>query len=383
MNVKGQMSKVKCFVGLSGGVDSSVAATLLVERGFDVIGVFIKVWTPDFIECTWKQDRLDAMRVCAKLNIPFRTLNLETEYKREVVDYMIREYRMGRTPNPDVMCNQHVKFGAFFDWAMKNGADYVATGHYARIRGESERVPQVESYKVHKVSVRVGATSLYKPYKLLTAKDTAKDQSYFLWTLTQKQLSRTLFPIGEIKSKQEVRKLAEKFGLLTATKKDSQGLCFLGKIDLKEFLKHFIKERAGKVLDTDGKVIGHHPGVFFFTLGERHGFTITAKTPTDRPYFIVAKNLKSNTLTVANKIPAANRVGQLGLKGCRWSNRVPQTGEKFVAVLRYHGDPIGCTVSGITKSSVSLSLEIPVVATPGQSVVLYRDEVCVGGGIIK
>ncbi len=179
--------RTRAYVGMSGGVDSSVSAALLKEQGYDVTGVFIKVWQPEFFECTWRADRLDAMRVCAKLNIPFITLNLEAEYKKEVVDYMIEEYKKGKTPNPDVMCNKYVKFGGFFDWAMKQGADFVATGHYAR---------------------NLEARPLSK-YKLLAGEDKNKDQTYFLWTLTQKQLSKILFPIGEIE-KPEVRKLGKK-----------------------------------------------------------------------------------------------------------------------------------------------------------------------------
>ena len=226
----------KVFIGMSGGVDSSVSAALLKEHGYDVTGVFIKVWQPEFFECTWRADRLDAMRVCAKLDIPFLTLNLEKEYKKEVVDYMIDEYKAGRTPNPDVMCNKYIKFGGFFDFAMKHSADFIATGHYARVK----KFPR-------------GETSGFNPspevsprgtYQLLAGRDKNKDQSYFLWTLTQKQLQKTLFPIGDI-DKPEVRKLAEKYGLATAVKKDSQGLCFIGKIDMKDFLKNYMKEKKG------------------------------------------------------------------------------------------------------------------------------------------
>ena len=205
------------------------------------------------------------MRVAAHLDIPFVTLDLEKEYKEEVVDYMIAEYRSGRTPNPDVMCNRYVKFGGFFDWAMKEGADVVATGHYARTYNGD----------------------------LCKGRDDNKDQSYFLWTLTPEKLAKTLFPVGNIE-KPEVRALAKKFGLPNAEKKDSQGLCFVGKIDMKEFLKHFIDEKPGDVLNTDGEVVGHHEGALFYTLGERHGFTVTQKTPEDKPYFVIAKDNKKN-----------------------------------------------------------------------------------------
>ena len=267
----------KVFVGLSGGVDSSVSAALLKEAGFDVRGVFIKVWQPEFWGgCTMKEDRLDAMRVCAKLDIPFYTLNLEKEYKREVVDYMLNEYKAGRTPNPDVMCNKYVKFGGFFDWAIKNGADYVATGHYAQVKKINNR------------------------YQLIAGEDKNKDQSYFLWTLNQKQLSRTIFPVGSIE-KPQVRKLAKKYDLSTETKKDSQGLCFIGKIDIADFLKEFIPKKIGSVLNLEGEVIGQHDGVYYYTIGQRHGFNVFKKTSNDDRYFIISKDLYNNTLTVGHK----------------------------------------------------------------------------------
>jgi tRNA-specific 2-thiouridylase len=213
----------KVYVGMSGGVDSSLSAALLLEQGYDVTGVFIKVWQPDFVECTWKEDRLDAMRVAAHLGIPFVTLDLEQEYKQGVIDYMIEEYRIGRTPNPDVMCNREVKFGAFWKWAQAQGADYIATGHYAQTDG----------------------------IRLLASQDVNKDQTYFLWTLTQKDLSHVLFPIGHM-VKDDVRREAEKRNLTTSFKKDSQGLCFVGTIDIKTLLKEYIKEKPGDVCDIEG-----------------------------------------------------------------------------------------------------------------------------------
>src|SRR5581483_2202659 len=212
---------------------------------------------------------------------PFVTLDLEKEYKREVVDYMISEYQAGRTPNPDVMCNQHVKFGAFFDWAMKQGADYVATGHYAEVREE------------------VGA------FKLIAGKDEGKDQSYFLWTLTQKELSKTLFPVGGME-KSETRRLARKFGLPVAEKRDSQGLCFIGKVDIKEFLSHYLDVKKGAVLDESGKIIGEHDGAVFVTLGERLGFELKEKGTDEKPYFVIAKDIKKNTITVSHRSPSGS-----------------------------------------------------------------------------
>ena len=219
--------KKKVFVGLSGGVDSAVSATLLKKQGYEVVGVFIKTWHPDFLECNEEDERRDAMRVAAFLDIPFLTFDLADVYKKEVADYMIREYKEGRTPNPDVMCNKEVKFGTFLKKAISMGADCVATGHYARVLSPCEGgVPEGRG-------------------GLLKGKDPSKDQSYFLWTLKQEQLERIVFPIGNLK-KTEVRKLAKKFNLPVAEKKDSQGICFLGEIDLKEFLKHYIKLKKGK-----------------------------------------------------------------------------------------------------------------------------------------
>jgi tRNA-specific 2-thiouridylase len=207
------VEKKKVLVALSGGVDSSVSAALLLEQGYDVECAFITTWSVPWLPCTWREERRDAMRVAATLHIPFHTIDLSKEYEKNVVTYLIDEYRQGRTPNPDVMCNKHIKFGGFFDWAMKRGFDYVATGHYARVQ-EREGV-----------------------FELLAGVDTNKDQTYFLWTLTQEHLAHTLFPIGQFE-KPRVRELAEKYFLPTATKKDSQGICFLGKVNMKEFLSH-------------------------------------------------------------------------------------------------------------------------------------------------
>ncbi|MFC1802234.1 tRNA 2-thiouridine(34) synthase MnmA, partial [Patescibacteria group bacterium] len=250
--VKNKSKKV--FVGMSGGVDSSVSAVLLKKQGYNVVGCFIKTWHPDFLPCTWKEDRLDAMRVCAFLEIPFIDIDLEKEYKEEVFQYMVSEYREGRTPNPDVMCNKKIKFGGFFKKAMSLGADFVATGHYARnvLRGGKQN--------------------------LMKGVDNNKDQTYFLWTLTQEKLEKIIFPIGHLEKK-EVRKLAKKFNLPTAEKKESQGLCFVGKIEMKDFLKRFLEEKKGDVLNEKGEVVGWHEGAQYYTIGQRHGFIITKKTP--------------------------------------------------------------------------------------------------------
>lgn len=355
---------------MSGGVDSSVAAALLEKEGYDVTGVFMKVWQPDFLVCTWREERRDALRVAAHLGISLLTWDFEREYKEGVADYMIREYKAGRTPNPDVMCNKEVKFGAFFRRALAEGADVVATGHYARVvKSQKSKVESVETQ-----------------YKMLAGRDAKKDQSYFLWTLGQEQLSKTLFPVGEFK-KLQVRGLAKKFGLPTAEKKDSQGLCFMGQLDVKDFLAHFIEEKKGAVLDVSGVAIGTHRGAYFYTLGERHGFIITKKTTHDAPYYVVAKDLEANTITVAHgdtKKPlecARKEVEASEANFCR--GFLPDTAKDYTARVRYHGEPYVCRISPITDRSMKISFLQPVLVAPGQSIVLYDGRECLGGGVAE
>ena len=371
--------KNKVYVGMSGGVDSSLSAALLKEQGFDVVGVFIKVWHPDFLPCDWKEERRDAMRVAAHLDIPFKTYDFEKEYKKEVVDYMIEEYKRGRTPNPDVMCNRYVKFGAFLNKALEEGADAVATGHYARISsrdeilGDSSFKPQAESHR------------------LLKGVDNNKDQSYFLWTLKQEQLRHVLFPIGHLE-KSQVRKEAEKRGIPVAQKKDSQGICFVGKIDMKDFLKEYIEEKKGDVLNNQCEVIGYHDGAFFYTLGERRGFTITKKTPNDKPYYVVGKNIDKNTITVSNEVlkeglESTKREVEIG--NVSWVSGEPKEGERYQARMRYRQNLRNCKIKYINSNSRELERRVVLIfdelqenVTPGQSLVLYDGEECLGGGII-
>ena len=375
--MKSQVSKKKSIlVGLSGGVDSSVSAALLQKEGYDVTGVFIKIWSPEWTECTSKEDRLDAMRVCAHLGISFKEIDLTEEYKREVVDYMISEYAKGRTPNPDVMCNRAIKFGTFFKWAIAHGADFVATGHYARI---GNRVQGIGYRKNERIKKTEDSTLYSNPYTLLAAKDEGKDQSYFLWTLRQEQLARTLFPIGHLK-KTQVRILAKKFGLLTAEKKDSQGLCFVGHVDIKEFLSRYVPKKRGDVLNEQGKVIGYHDGAHLLTIGERHGFTVTTKTALDKPLYITNKNIANNTITVAKKIkPFDISKGLIPLSSPNWINGFPKVGAIYEAQIRYHGKRYHCRIN---ENKVEF-IDKPEALASGQSLVAYDKETCLGGGVME
>jgi tRNA-specific 2-thiouridylase len=366
----------RVFVGMSGGVDSSVSAALLKKAGYDVTGVFIKVWQPDWIECNWREERLEAMRAAAHLDIPFVTLDLEREYKEGVIDYMIREYEAGRTPNPDVMCNREVKFGAFWTWAEKQGADYIATGHYAQNE--------------------IGVDG---QQHMLVSKDLNKDQTYFLWMLTQGDLEHALFPVGGM-TKDEVRAAAQRFKLPNAEKKDSQGLCFIGKVDVKEFLAHYIKAKPGKVLNEAGKEIGEHPGALLFTIGERHGFIVTAKTPHDAPYYVVAKDIAANTITVSNRMAApashASSGSHCAIKRISWTAAPLKKGDRLQARTRYREQLLDVEVVDITVGKEGATAQIHFAKphqtiAPGQSLVFYRESLavaghagleCLGGGII-
>jgi len=363
------------YIGMSGGVDSSVSAALLVEQGYNVVGVFIKAWEPfDFaqgkpFDCGWREDRRDAMRVAAQLGIPFITLDLSKEYKEEVVDYMVAEYKAGRTPNPDVMCNKAIKFGAFYKRAVKAGADFVATGHYARVRATSSAV------------VIPAKAGILESYQMLAGVDKNKDQTYFLWTLTQDQLAHTLFPIGHLE-KPEVRKLAEKFGLANQAKKDSQGLCFIGKLDVKDFLRDYIKEQKGKVLDLNGETIGEHDGALLYTLGERHGFNVFKKTPNDSPLFIVSKDLAANAVTVAPEINlSASTKMQINIDNANWSAGEPDSTKQYSARVRYRQPLEKCRIEKDGLNWVVV-FDNAQLAAPGQSLVVYDGEVCLGGGVI-
>lgn len=337
----------KAFVGLSGGVDSAVSAALLKERGFDVAGVFIKIWQPEFIECTWRQDRLDAMRVAAHLEIPFREIDLSEEYKRAVVSDMIAAYRSGRTPNPDVLCNKHIKFGSFLEWARTEGADCVATGHYARvIEGALHR-----------------------------GVDRAKDQSYFLYRVSSAQLAHILFPVGEYQ-KPAVRALAERFALPVAKRPDSQGLCFVGDVSLPDFLARFIPLERGAVLDEHGAVVGAHDGAALYTIGQRHGFTVKG-ADASVPHFVISIDAARNTITVARHRDAAAR-RDARVEDLHWIAGAPDRAAQLLAQARYREAPVSVTLS-IRDGAATAQFETPHIVSPGQSLVLYDDDRCLGG----
>lgn len=374
-------SRKKVFVGLSGGVDSAVSAYLLVQQGYDVEGVFIQTWTPEWMECGWRDDRRDAMRVAIHLGIPFHDLDLSREYKEGVADYMIAEYRAGRTPNPDVMCNREVKFGGFLRYALSCGADYVATGHYA----QTAVIP-----------AKAGIQDLEdKRYILKKGLDLSKDQSYFLWTLTIEQLQHVLFPVGGL-PKSETRRIAEKAKLPVATKKDSQGICFLGAVDMQEFLSHYIDHKSGDVLDLEGNIIGSHDGVWFVTLGQRFAGVITDLHYRGKPLYVVGKDIDTNTITVSleqnldrpseknHKTDAAATGSSVKLADCVLRDPEFKSDYECTAQIRYHGEQIACTVASVVPNTIVLDWHAPpVVVAPGQSVVLYDGDVCIGGGIVN
>lgn len=364
MDLKGK----KVFVGLSGGVDSAVTAALLQKEGADITGVFIKGWYPPGMPCTWADDRRDAMRVAAHLRIPFHTLDASAEYKEGVIDYLLSEYKAGRTPNPDIMCNREVKFGAFYEFAMRNGADFIATGHYARAHG-------------HPQDVSSGWPSPAKPHpeeypaaghtRLLRGVDESKDQSYFLWAISKEALDHSLFPLGGM-HKSEVRELAKKFELPVAEKKDSQGICFLGSISVEDFLREEFHPEEGLALDADGKEIGKHDGAVLHTLGER----IPLRNAAPGPWYVIQKDMAANTVTVAHELQPLLHLEQITLQQTNWLSEVPSHVE---AQYRYHGPRITGSLTGDIFTP-STPLEEPIAS--GQSLVLYDGDVCIGGGII-
>lgn len=345
------------FVGMSGGVDSSVTAVLLKNAGYHVVGVYMKNWSKDLpgMKCPWAEDLADAKRVATKLDIDFRIFDFETEYHAKVVDYMIEEFRKGNTPNPDVMCNQEIKFKLFYDIAMNQGADFIATGHYA--------VSEDDNLKL--------------------ATDTNKDQTYFLYRISDEAISRTLFPLGKM-LKPEVKKLAAEFGLDNAYKKESMGVCFVGEVGIKDFLQEYIEVVPGQIIDRDtGEVLGTHEGAVFYTIGQRHGLSLGGGLP----YYVVGKDMAKNLVYVSKNLNHLNLwTKTLKLKDVIIRQIHQESGDiqpnlsSLTCRVRHRAPLISCGFNAETNEVVLIE-EIKHPAA-GQSVVFYAGDICIGGGII-
>jgi tRNA-specific 2-thiouridylase len=380
-------TKPKVFVGLSGGVDSAVSAALLTSAGYDVTGVFIRIAISGY-PCPATQDRIEAMRVAAHLDIPFAEIDLSKEYEKKVFDISMQEFARGRTPNPDALCNREIKFGTFFEFAKSHGADFVATGHYARVAPQNDSLRVREFSAENSLSPR--AVALRSPSQnhsvslreihLLASTDENKDQSYFLWAVPQAQLSQTLFPVGGM-HKPEVRALAAKFKLPNARRKDSQGLCFLGDISLDDMLAKEVSTTPGNVLSESGGAIGTHKGAAHYTLGQRHGFDLNIATSSEHPHFVIGKDMKANTITVSeNKFPKDAKETRLTMVDTNWIGGAAP-GE-YMARFRYRQTLIKATLVKTSENSAEVVLHEPHYVPLGQSLVLYKEERCLGGGII-
>lgn len=344
------MSAKKVYVGMSGGVDSSLTAALLVEQGYDVTGVYMKNWTQDLpgMKCPWADDLADAKRVAVQLGIDFKVFDFQNEYKQKVVDYMIDEYKKGRTPNPDIMCNQELKFKLFLDAAIEDSADMIATGHYA-----------------------IAEDGILK-----RAVDDNKDQTYFLYRVTHEALEKTLFPLGSM-TKPQVRAESEKRNLFTASKKESMGICFVGSVGIREFLSQYVSTKPGEILDIQTKQpVGQHDGAIFFTLGQRHGLNIGGGLP----YYVVGKDMNKNEVYVTQDLNNKELWRkEVKLSSLHWIDKEPEDGRKLQVRMRHRAPLIDTEVHDST-----LILHEPQRAiAAGQSAVLYDGEVVLGGGIIQ
>ncbi len=339
------MSKV--FLGMSGGVDSAVSAYLLREAGHEVIGVYMKNWSKNLpgMKCPWAEDLADAKRTAVKLGLDFRVFDFENEYKQKVVDYMIAEYKKGNTPNPDIMCNQEIKFKLFAETAFEQGAEMIATGHYARTDGKN----------------------------LLRAVDDNKDQTYFLYRISADVIPKIIFPVGEMK-KPDVKALAEEVGLSVAHKSESMGVCFVGEANMKDFLGEFVETKPGEIREIESeKVLGYHDGAIFYTLGQRHGLGLK----TGLPYYVVKKDMNQNIVYVSQNLNSLSLwKKEIGLKDI--IIRGEHDLSKLQARIRHRAPLVEAALEGnkLIFADEQKSL------TPGQSVVLYSGDICIGGGII-
>ncbi|MCW2254354.1 tRNA-specific 2-thiouridylase [Providencia alcalifaciens] len=358
-------SQKKVIVGMSGGVDSSVSAYLLQQQGYQVVGLFMKNWEEDDDEayCSAATDLADAQAVCDKLGIVLLTINFAAEYWDNVFEHFLSEYKAGRTPNPDILCNKEIKFKAFLEFAAEDlSADYIATGHYVRRRdvdGKSQ---------------------------LLRGLDGNKDQSYFLYTLSSDQISKSLFPVGELE-KPEVRRIAEEIGLVTAKKKDSTGICFIGERKFRDFLGRYLPTKPGPIVTVDGETIGQHEGLMYHTLGQRKGLGIGGtKDGSEDPWYVVDKDVETNQLIVAqgHEHPRLMSTGLIAQQ-LDWVDRQPlNQALRCVVKTRYRQADIPCTMTPLGEDKIEVIFDYPVAAvTPGQSAVFYLDEICLGGGVIE
>jgi tRNA-specific 2-thiouridylase len=357
-------SERNVIVGLSGGVDSSVAAYLLKEQGYNVQALFMKNWEEDDKDeyCSAALDLEDSNKICEKLNITLHTRNFSTEYWDKVFSYFLDEYRLGRTPNPDVICNKEIKFKTFLEHALKIGANHIATGHYARVRYSDGH------------------------FKLFKAKDLNKDQTYFLYALNQQQLSKSWFPLGDL-TKPEVRQIAEKVGFSNFSKKDSTGICFIGERKFKEFLNRYIPSQPGEMRTHEGELIGRHDGLMFYTYGQRQGLGIGGLTNgSGDAWYVLEKDLEKNILYVGqgHNHPMLFR-SKLTATQVNWiSDRPSNSSFQCMAKTRYRQQDQACTVSQLDKNTCEVVFDNPQRAiTPGQSVVFYSKEECLGGGVIR
>lgn len=375
------------YVGMSGGVDSSVATLLLLEQGYHVVGVYMKNWSRNLpgMKCPWAEDLADAKRVAVKLGIDLLVWDFEQAYREKVVEYMLREFRAGNTPNPDVMCNQEIKFKLFYEKAMTAGADFIATGHYAR----TEKMAVASATQHTERRSLKPATTAGEPI-LLRAVDENKDQTYFLYRISDEALKHTLFPIGEM-LKPEVKKLAEQRGLHNAYKKESMGVCFVGEVGMKDFLKEYIDIRPGEIRETDSeKVLGYHEGAVFYTIGQRHGLYLDGEKGVvndGMPYYVVKKDLENNIVYVSKNLNhaelwtkelALHDVIIRGKQGQSLRPARPQTPSTVLVRLRHRAPLIKASFDG---KKLRFEKEVRRPAT-GQSAVIYDGKICLGGGII-